>query len=78
MTDEPETVNLGMMPTTILPDDVNVPTFFMAEMEKGSGKVRPSREGAEMVEESAERYAVVLSEHTELTHQQAQEQLGIE
>jgi len=77
MTDEEETVDLGMMPASILGEEPDVPLFFSAEMEKGSGRVRPSENAPEVVEASVERYARVLAENTELTRKQAREQLGL-
>lgn len=77
MTEDDNTVDLGMMPTDILPVDSDPPTFFMAEMEKGSGRVRPSDEGVKQVEEAIERYAQELSEHTSMTLEEARDQLGL-
>lgn len=77
MTKEEETVDLGMMPASILGEEPDVPLFFSAEMEKGSGRVRPSDNAPEEVEESIERFAQVLSDNTELTLEQAREQLGL-
>lgn len=77
MTKEDNTVVLGMMPVEILSEEEDPPLFFAAEMEKGSGRVRPSDDGAEKVEEAVENYARILSENTELTHEQARDQLGL-
>lgn len=77
MSDE-NVVDLGMMPVDILGEEDNPPLFFLAEMERGSGRVRPSDDGVKEVQESIENYARVLSENTELTHNQARDQLGLD
>lgn len=78
MTDVKENVDLGMMPARVLPDDVEPPLFFRAEMDPETGDIRPTGDAPEVVEEQIRNYAEKLAEHTDMSEDEALEAFGLD